>query len=140
MVAATFLQLIQCIGTENDASFFASLYKCFTDCLRILGGPVVLSTDFHQGVVEATKRQLQLLAERRKEHTQRPIADLEDEREDLAPLEEMENFALEDMAKPLQFFDPAHPLRCAVSKTRDLTIGMVRMTTTKMAKRAEPTL
>jgi importin-5 len=120
MVAATFLQLIQCIGTENDASFLASLYKCFTDCLRILGGPAVLSADFHRGVVEATKRQLQLLAERRKERAQRPVADLEDEREDLALLEEMEDFALEDMAKTLQFFDPAHSLLIAVSSVKDL--------------------
>lgn len=120
MVSATFLQLISCIGSESDSSFLASLYKCFTDAMRVVGGPGALSCEYHDGVVEATKRQLQSLADRRRGRAQRPASDLEDDREDLALLEEMEDFALEDMAKMLQVFDPNHPLLIAISSVREL--------------------
>jgi importin-5 len=60
------LQLINCISTEHDLSFLASLYKSFTDSLRVIGGPGMLTREFHDGVIEATKRQLQSLADRRK--------------------------------------------------------------------------
>jgi hypothetical protein len=120
MVSATFLQLINCISAEHDASFLASLYKCFTDSLRIVGGPPSLSQEFHDGVIEATKRQLQLLADKRKHRSSRSLADLEDEREDLALLEEMEDFALEDMGKMLQYLDVNHPLLIAISSVREL--------------------
>jgi hypothetical protein len=71
-------QLINCIGTEEDESFLASLHKCFTDTFRIVGGPSTLSTEFHNGIIEATKRQLQSIADRQKHRAQRPIVDLED--------------------------------------------------------------
>ena len=120
MVSATFHQLINCIGTETDASFLSSLYKCFAETLRILGGSSALPTEFHNGIMEATKRQLHLLADRRKSRAQRPIADLEDDREDLALLEEMEDFALEDVGNLLRLFDPGHPLLIAISSVKDL--------------------
>lgn len=120
MVQATFSQLINCIGIETDSSFLASLYKCFADSLRTLGGPAALSPEFHDGVIEATKRQLQTLADKRKSRATRPSTDLADDKEDLMLLEEMEDFALEDMAKMLAIFDPNHPLLMAVSSVRDL--------------------
>jgi hypothetical protein len=120
MVSATFLQLINCIGTEKDSSFLASLYKCFADSLRIIGGPAALPSDFHDGIIEATKRQLQTLADKRKGRAQRPASDLDDDQEETALLEEMEDFALEDMAKMLQSFDKDHPLLIAVSSVREL--------------------
>ncbi|EMD36115.1 hypothetical protein CERSUDRAFT_156882 [Gelatoporia subvermispora B] len=120
MVTATFSQLVNCIGTETDCSFLASLYKCFADSIRVLGGPSALSPEFHDGVIEATKRQLQMLADKRKARASRPSTDLTDDREDLMLLEEMEDFALEDMAKLLAVFDPSHPLLMAVSSVRDL--------------------
>jgi hypothetical protein len=120
MVSATFLQLINCISTEHDSSFLASLYKCFTDSLRVIGGPGALTREFHDGVMEATKRQLQLLADRRKARAGRSGSDLEEEREDLALLEEMEDFALEDMGKLLMCFDASHPLLVAVSSVKEL--------------------
>src|ERR1700733_3337152 len=96
MVSASFLQLINCISSESDSSFLASLYKYFTDSLRVIGGPPSLSQEFRDGIIEATKRQLQALADKRKSRAQRPMSDLEDDKEDLALLEEMEDFALED--------------------------------------------
>lgn len=56
MVSATFSQVVNCIGGETDASFLASLYKCFSDCTRVLGGPAALPVEISDGVMEVTKR------------------------------------------------------------------------------------
>lgn len=120
MVTATFLQIINGISTEHDASFLSSLYKCFNDSLRIIGGPSALSPEFQNGVIEATKRQLQALADKRRARKARPASDLEEDREDMALLEEIEDFALEDMGKMLIVFEANHPLLVAVSSVKDL--------------------
>ncbi|KIM73570.1 hypothetical protein PILCRDRAFT_829051 [Piloderma croceum F 1598] len=120
MVSASFHQLINCIGAETDPSFMASLFKCFTDSLKVLGGPASLSNEFCNGITEATKRQLQILADKRKNRSQRPASELTDDTEDLALIEEIEDFALEDMAKLLYYLDPKHPLLVAVSSVKDL--------------------
>ncbi|KAJ7906329.1 armadillo-type protein [Mycena leptocephala] len=120
MVTATFLQIINGISTEHDASFLSSLYKCFNDSLRIIGGTSALSPEFQNGIMEATKRQLQGLADKRRARKARPASDLEEDREDMALLEEIEDFALEDMAKMLTVFDTNHPLLVAVSSVKDL--------------------
>jgi importin-5 len=124
IVHATFTQLVNCISTEADASFVASLYKCFSDALRVTGGPGSLPDEFHHGITEASKRQLQTIAEKRRRRSQRPRAEIEDEKEDLALYEEMEEFALEDMEKTLKYFDSSHPLLVAVSSVRDLGLGL----------------
>lgn len=121
MVAATFHQLITCISTEHDPSFLASLYKCFTDSLRVIGGPSALSPEYQTGIIEATKRQLQLLAERRKGRANRAASEAgENDKEEMALLEEIEDFALEDMGKMLIAFDGSHSLLVAVSSVKDL--------------------
>jgi len=61
MVSTTFLQLIRCISSERDSTFLASLYKYFSDSLRVVGGPDVLSQHFHEDTIDATKQQLQSL-------------------------------------------------------------------------------
>jgi importin-5 len=114
MVSASFHQLINCITSETDSSFLASLFKCFADSLRIMGGPSALSQEFHNGIIEATKRQLQTLADKRKKRSQRPPSELADDKED---------FALEDMAKLLYYMDPKHPLLVAVSSVKDLGLN-----------------
>lgn len=140
MVAATFQQLITCILGESDASFLASLYKCFTDVLVVGGGPAALAPEFHVGIVEATTRQLQNLAGKRKSRATRAAVDRgeatgcggsggngdaggEVDDDDLALLEEMEDFALEDMARMLMCFDQNHPLLVAVASVRELAVG-----------------
>ncbi|KAF4565293.1 hypothetical protein EYR36_001863 [Pleurotus pulmonarius] len=120
MVSATFLQLINCISTEYDASFLASLYKCFTDSVQVLGGVSALSPEFHEGVIEATKRQLQSLAEKRKTRSHQASMNLEDSREEMALMEEIEDFSLEEVGKMLQCFDQTHPLLVAVTSVREL--------------------
>ncbi|OBZ65152.1 Importin subunit beta-3 [Grifola frondosa] len=123
IVSATFSQLIDCIGAENDSSFLASLYKCFLDSVRVIGGPSALAPELHDGAIEATKRQLQSLADKRKARAARPAGELAD-KEDLMLMEEMEDFALEDMAKMLATFDTNHPLLMAVSSVRDLGLQL----------------
>lgn len=121
MVSTTFLQLINCISSEHDSTFLASLYKYFSDSLRVVGGPEALSQQFHEGIIEATKRQLQSLADKRKARAARASSNAEDfDRDEMSLVEEMEDFALEDMERMLATFDPNHPLLVAVSGVRDL--------------------
>ncbi|KAJ7594828.1 armadillo-type protein [Mycena floridula] len=121
MVSATFLQLINCISEEHDASFLASIFKSFTDSLLVIGGPSSLSREYHDGIIEATKRQLQVIADRRRARANRPAVDLQEDRDDMALLEEMEDFSLEEMAKMLKVLDPnASALLVAISSVKDL--------------------
>ncbi|KAI0712864.1 armadillo-type protein [Cerioporus squamosus] len=120
MVTATFSQIINCIGNESDASFLASLFKCFLDSMLVIGGPGALAPELHAGLLEATKRQLQSLADKRKARAARPAED----KEELMLVEEMEDFALEDMAKVLRTLDPNHPLLIAVSSVRELGLHL----------------
>ena len=121
MVAAVFSSLTSCIASETDTTFLASLYECYHKCLLLLGGPSTLPPDYHASIIDASKRQLATLAERRKARNSRgPIDD--DERQDMALVEEMEDFVLEDMAKVLGMFEKDHPLLIAVSSVRDLGI------------------
>ncbi|KIY64331.1 ARM repeat-containing protein [Cylindrobasidium torrendii FP15055 ss-10] len=97
MVHATYAQLVQCVGQERDPGFVASLFKSISDCLKIsvqAGAP--LEPDVRVGIINAIKKQVSWLAERRKGRT--PPED-EDEDEELMLIEEMEDFALEDMGK-----------------------------------------
>jgi len=75
-------------------------------------------------VIEATKVQLQALADKRKVRAGRSRAEIEDDKEDLALIEEIEDFALEDMAKLLAMFDSHHSLLIAISSVRDLGLGL----------------
>ncbi|KAF7316133.1 hypothetical protein MIND_00131400 [Mycena indigotica] len=120
MVAATFIQLIGGITTEHDSSFLSSLYKCFNDAVRVIGGPAALPVEYQNGVIDATKRQLQSLADKRRARKARSANQAEEDREELALYEEIEDFALEDMAKMLSAFDANHPLLVAVSSVKDL--------------------
>jgi len=123
MVSATFLQLINGISTERDSTFLASLYKYFSESLRVVGGPEALSPQFHEGIIEATKRQLHTLADKRKARVARannPAFAAEVDRDEMALVEEIEDFALEDMGKMLTTFDINHPLLVAVASVRDL--------------------
>ncbi|GBE80930.1 Importin subunit beta-3 [Sparassis crispa] len=124
MVSASFNQLVTCIGVETDSSFLSSLYRCFSDCLRVVGGVAALAPEFHQGVMEATKRQLQNMADKRKARAARSATELADDKDDLMLFEEMEEFALEDMGKMLAIFDPNHPLLMAVSSVRELGLQL----------------
>jgi hypothetical protein len=136
MVAGTFQKLITCVTSETDPSFLASLYRCFTDSLRIIGGATAIGPEFQRGIVEATKRQLQSIADQRRRRTaqtddelgpgngsREPDPEGDAEYDDSMLLEEMEDFALEDMAKLLVMLDSNHPLLVAVASVRELGTG-----------------
>lgn len=68
MLHAVFTQLITVTAAESDASFLASLFKCFADCVRVVGGPgpAQLLPEFRDNILAATRAQLQTLAEKRR--------------------------------------------------------------------------
>ncbi|KAL0577237.1 importin subunit beta-3 [Marasmius crinis-equi] len=123
MVSATFHQIITVIQEEHDTSFLASLFKSFTDCTKVLGGPTILLPEFREGIIEATKRQLHAIAEKRRARGRNPGELDAEEREDLALLEEMEDFALEDMGRCLGMFDDAKELLVAISSVKELGVS-----------------
>ena len=79
-----------------------------------------LTQDFHNDIIEATKHQLQTLADKQKTHLQHPLLELADDKEDLALIAVIEDFALEDMTKLLHYMDQKHPLLVVVSSVKDL--------------------
>lgn len=124
MVTATFNQLITCIRSEPDSSFLASLYKCFTESLQVIGGPSNLPQEYHSGITDATKHQLQALADKRKSRTNRLAGDPQHvDKDDIALYEQFEEFALQEMDALLVELDRNHPLRIAVSSVRDLGVN-----------------
>ena len=127
MVTASLHRLIKCLRTESDPSFVSSLYRSIADSLRVVG-MVFLTPDLIHGLLDATKAQLTTLAERRKARGSRVHGQADenaaddDDREEIALLEEMEEFALEDMEKTLRLVDDEHPLLIAVASVRDLGV------------------
>lgn len=104
------------IAEESDSAFLMTLYKCFTDAVKVIGGRDAVPPELADSVLKATQNHLQVMAQKRK--TRRPD---EDEVQDVAYLEENEDFALDEMAKMLKFiFDPNHPLLIAISSVKDL--------------------
>ncbi|THG94123.1 hypothetical protein EW026_g7284 [Hermanssonia centrifuga] len=115
-------------GTYVTIMWKEQWHSYAADGLRFIlassGGPTALPQDIQVGIIEATKRQLQALADRRKARAVRPASEVADDKEDLMLIEEMEEFALEDMAKMLSTFDPNHPLLIAISSVRDLGLHL----------------
>lgn len=121
MVANVMQHVASVISQETDSTFLASLFKCATDSMCVWAD---VSSDTRAALENAAKQQLQALADRRKARSARTQAEIEEEREDLALLEEMEEFALEEMAKMLAVFDTSHPLLMAIPNVRDLGLGL----------------
>jgi len=105
------------IAQEHDMSFLMTLYKCFTDATKVLGGRDALPAILAEDVLNATQNHLQVIAQRRKARAQPE----EDDAEDIAYIEENEDFALDEMGKMVKFiFDPNHSLLIAISSVKDL--------------------
>lgn len=142
MVSATYSQLIACIAIESDASFLSSLYKSLSDTLRVLGGPSSLPPHLHTSLFDATQRQLASMAERRKRRATKlngyngesgDEGDMDGgEREELALVEEMEDFALEDVGRLMEMFEGfggeigqgVQGIMVMVGSVRDLGLGL----------------
>ncbi|KAI0090866.1 ARM repeat-containing protein [Irpex rosettiformis] len=133
MVSASFSQVIHFTNLETDPTFLSSLYKCFNDSLRVVtpqgsNALNVLGQEVYDAMIEATKRQLQSIADRRKARSSKPTSEVAEDREDLMLVEEMEDFALDDMAKTVTLLDPANsaanPLTIAISSVRELGLHL----------------
>ncbi|KIK57273.1 hypothetical protein GYMLUDRAFT_263322 [Collybiopsis luxurians FD-317 M1] len=126
MIAATLQQLINVISDEQDFTFLASLYKSLDDCVKLLGGPSVLTPDYVNAIVNATKRQLQTLAQKRRSRAAQPSNTMDVDREDLALLEEMEDYALDEMVKILSRLNTHQDLLVAISSVKELGTSQYR--------------
>lgn len=92
--------------------------------MRVAGGPEGLPQEVKDAAIEATKRQLQFIAERRKSRTNLSSKELEDDREDIKLVQEIEDYAFEDMIKTVSAFDPNHPLLIAISSVKELALDL----------------
>ena len=146
MVTASLSKLVYCIQIETDPSFVASLYKAIADTLRVVGVHA-LTPELTNGLMDGTKLQLQNMAEKRKRRSPgvggangiaggagagtgagtgagasdaHPQPHDEDDQDEIALMEEMEEFALEDMEKTLRMLDGQHPLLIAIASVREL--------------------
>lgn len=124
MVNASFSQVVNCIAAEKDPTFFSSLYRCFNDCMRVAGGPAGLPQEVKDAALEATTRQLQLIADRRKSRAGLSTKELEDDREDIRLVQEIEDYAFEDMVKTVSTVDPESSLLIAISSVRELGLDL----------------
>jgi len=104
-----------------DAGFLASLYKCFADSLRTLGGRAALSEANHASIITATQHQLHSLATKRQSRAERIHGrDWQEEREDLLLMEELEGFALDEMQKAVELLDPSYSLLVAIGSVKEI--------------------
>ena len=134
MVSASFSQVVQFINSETDPTFLSSLYRCFCDCLRVItpqgtSAANSLPQELHDAVIDATKRQLQNIADRRKSRANKSATEVAEDREDLMLVEEMEDFALEDMGKMIAMLDmngniATNPLSIAISSVKELGLHL----------------
>lgn len=122
MVAAVFSQSTSYIANETDTT----LYECCRRCSLLLGRPRTLPPDRHVSVIDTSKRQLATLAKWRKSRGGRGLIG-EDERQDMALLEEREDFALGDVAKVLGMLEKDRLLRIAVSRAHELGIRIAAL-------------
>ena len=131
MFDAVFQQLVNVIGSEPDASFLASLYKCFADTARLFIHSSSQNSQqpqfnfppqYAQSLFKATQAQLHTIAQKRKQRAALSPFQREEERDDLSLLEEMEEFALDDMGKCLRMLDPNSQLLVAVGSVKELAI------------------
>jgi hypothetical protein len=113
MISSSLFELINCIGSETESTYLTSHLEFFTTSLKVVGGPPVLPPELCNSLVESMKRQLDRIADRRKNGRPKPDMDLGF---DFGAMDdEMEAFALKRMKKLLYYLDSNHPLLASVS-------------------------
>lgn len=121
----TISHLIGCIGSTTVTQDLALVLECFTNSLKVLGGPTVLSQDLYNGTTEAIKHQLDAVADTRKNRTLQPNSEqiqqfgftVSFERLD----EDMETFVVERMERLLRYLDRNHPLLATAASVRAMS-------------------
>ena len=129
MVTAIFNQLVSCISSESDTSFLVPFYKCFTDSLLIIGGYFNLPQEYYYSIIDATKNQLQVPADKQKGWSiQLARAGEVDgwDKEDISLYKQLEEFMLQEMKRLLSELldgNEKQVLRIAISSVRDLGLN-----------------
>ncbi|KAF8957967.1 hypothetical protein BDZ97DRAFT_1924106 [Flammula alnicola] len=81
----------QMTRNEISTSFYGPAVACTRIRLGVIGGPEALSAQFHVGIIEAAKRQLHALADKRKARAARATSNaLDFDRDEMVLGEEME--------------------------------------------------
>ena len=125
MVSATFLNL-STVSAPNVIRPFSRHYIKFSPKLSESSEYKLSHHSFTKASFEVTKHQLHTLADKRKARAVRansPAFAVEVDRDEMVLVEEIEDFALEDMGKMLTSFDVNHPLLAllvAIASVRDL--------------------
>ncbi|KAG8908141.1 hypothetical protein FRB99_000169 [Tulasnella sp. 403] len=124
-----FRTLLSAINEEDEAGFLSSLYKSVVDSLLVIP-PNSLPADLTNDVIATTQKKLHAIAQRRKQRTDHLLSqgreDFEDEREDIALLEELEDFVLDEVTRLLHLFDSNHPLLVVVGSVRELGVSQAQ--------------
>lgn len=120
-----FRSLLSVINDEADPGFLTTLFKNLADSI-LLVHPNSLPGDLKADIILATQNKLHSLAQRRKQRqeflaTQSP-EELADESEDVKLIEELEDFALDEIARLIALFDSNHRLLVGVSSVRELGV------------------
>jgi len=113
MISSSLFELISCIGSETESTYLTSHLEFFTTSLKVVGGPPALPPELCNSLVESMERQLDRIADRRKNG--RPAPDIDLGFDFGAMDDEMEAFALKRMEKLLYYLDSNHPLLASVS-------------------------
>lgn len=120
-----FRTVLAILDEETEPGFLSSLYKCIVDSMLVLPNHS-LPPDLTLDILAATKRKLYGLAQDRKKRSahlfSQSSGDVDEDQEDMALLEQLEDFALDEMARFCRMIDPNHPLLVAISSVRDLTV------------------
>ena len=122
MVCATFHQLTECIKTERLASFVDSLYQCLKQAILIIGDSSILPRKIRDEISESATRQLEIMADRRNARVGRSVSEYGEQNiKRSILLDQIEDFALQDMEEILKMLDVHHPLLVTLSSMKDLT-------------------
>ena len=91
--------------------------------MNVIDGAANLTPQIRDGIMEGTRRQLQSMADKRKKRSEEARAPgSEDKKELLMWSEEVEDYALDEIATMLKAFSETHELLMAVASVRDLGV------------------
>ncbi|KAG8978874.1 hypothetical protein FRB93_010526 [Tulasnella sp. JGI-2019a] len=120
-----FRTLLAALDEETESGFLSSLYKSIVDSMLVMPDHT-LPADLTVDILSATNRKLQALAQNRNQRSDHIFSqsseDAEEEKEDMALLEELEDFELDEMSRFLKLLDPNHPLLVAIGSVGELAV------------------
>ncbi|KAG8968327.1 hypothetical protein FRC03_007786 [Tulasnella sp. 419] len=120
-----FTELLAAITAETEFGVLSSLYRSVSEALMVAGIDN-LTPQLAEGITKATQNHLQTLAERRRKRADylqsEDAIDIEELKEDMGLMEELEEFALEEMNSLIKILDPNHALLVAIGSVKELGV------------------